>query len=113
MAVVPRGLRHESDVLIRQIEGRLATLRMAADAAGDTAGLALAERVAEVLRRLVAETARASAADRARARAAVHAFVVRRPRRRHRGPGGSVNADVQVVNQIVRDLGRDDLAIAA
>jgi hypothetical protein len=110
MTVGQRGFRHDSDVLIRQIDGRLATLRVAA---GDPAGVALAERIADVLRRLVVDTTKASAADRARVRAAVHFFVVRRDGRNERRPARSVNADVRVVNEIVRDLGREDLAITA
>jgi hypothetical protein len=84
----------DRDVLIRQIDTRLAALR-----AATRTDSALAERVAEVLRRLVVDTARASAADRARVRAAVRYFVVRRA------------ADVRVVNEILRDLGRVDLAL--
>lgn len=83
--------RHECDVLIRQIDRRLARLRTAANV--DTA---LAERIADVLRRLVVDTAQASAADRARVRAAVHYFLVRRA------------DDARVVNRIVRDLGHAD-----
>ncbi|HET6211733.1 MAG TPA: hypothetical protein VFE14_02555 [Micromonosporaceae bacterium] len=108
MALTQRGFRHDSDVLIRQIDGRLATLRVATD----QAGLVLAERIADVLRRLVVDTTKASAADRARVRAAVHFFVVRRDGRNARRPARSVSEDVRVVNEIVRDLGREDLAIA-
>jgi hypothetical protein len=91
--VVQQASRHESDVLIRRIDRRLATLRTAANV-----DVARAERIGEVLRRLVADTALASAADRARVRAAVHYFLVRRA------------DDARVVNRIVRDLGREDLA---
>ncbi len=79
--MVLRGVRHESEVLLRQVDGRLVTLR-AHRGVGD---LRQAERVAERLRSLVAETTRASAVDRARVRAAVHYFVGLRntPERRH------------------------------
>lgn len=96
MVLGQQDLQRDSDVLIRQIDARLARVRR-------TSGvdLALAERIADVLRRLVAETATASAADRARVRAAVHYFVARRC------------DDARVVNRIVRDLDRDDLALGA
>lgn len=104
MVLGQRGIRHDRgvqdghdddrDVLIRQIDTRLAAL----DAAS-RADPVLAERVADVLRRLVVDTAHASAADRARVRAAVRYFLVRRA------------ADVRVVNAILRDLGRADLAL--
>ncbi|HZN71041.1 MAG TPA: hypothetical protein VFC00_05060 [Micromonosporaceae bacterium] len=101
-----RGLRHDSDVLIRQIDGRLATLR-----AGQVVDIGLAERIAEVLRKLVVDTTRASAADRARVRAAVHFFVVRRDGRNDRRPARPVADDIRIVNQIVRELGRTDLVV--
>lgn len=103
-----RGSRHDSDVLIRQIDGRLATLRTIAGAE-----TAVAECIAEVLRRLVVDTTRSSAADRARVRAAVHYFVVRRNGRTEKRPRRSMAEDVRVVNEIVRDLGREDLALPA
>jgi hypothetical protein len=102
-----RGLRHDSDVLIRQIDGRLATLR--SDRAIEDIGLA--ERIAEVLRKLVVDTTRASAADRARVRAAVHFFVVRRDGRIDRRPARPVSNDIRIVNEIVRELGRQDLMV--
>lgn len=107
MAVAQRGLRHDSDVLIRQIDGRLATLRAASET-----DRALAESIADVLRQLVVDTTRASAADRARVRAAVHYFVVRRDLRSDRRPARSITEDVRVVNEIVRDLGRHDLTVS-
>lgn len=103
MALAERGLRHDTDVLIRQIEARLAGLRT-----GHAGDVRLAESLAEVLRTLVVETSRASAADRARVRAAVHYFVVRRNQRR---PARAITDHVRVVNEIVRDLGRHDLAL--
>jgi hypothetical protein len=99
-----RTLRQDCDVLLRQIDGRLASLRSGHPIArpgrptgraasrtapdGSETELDAAERVADALRRLVAETARASAADLARVRAAVHYFVARgrtrTPSRRYR-----------------------------
>jgi hypothetical protein len=107
MALVQRGLRHDTEVLIRQIDGRLATLR-----AGATSDVWLAESIAQVLRTLVVDTTRASAADRARVRAAVHYFMVRRNGRNERRPARAITEDVRVVNEIVRDLGRPDLTLA-
>jgi hypothetical protein len=91
-----RGIRHESDVLLRQLDGHLARL----DARRDHHELALAERIAARLRQLIADTIKASAVDRARVRAAVHYFVVR-----------PVHLGLWVVNDILRDLGRHDLLI--
>jgi hypothetical protein len=91
-----RGIRHESDVLLRQLDGHLARL----DARRDHHELALAERIAGRLRQLIADTIKASAVDRARVRAAVHYFVVR-----------PVHLGLWVVNDILRDLGRHDLLI--
>jgi hypothetical protein len=92
-------------VLSRQIETHLTALR--AGLRVPAADLAVAEQVAAALRRLVDETAQASAADRARVRAAVRYFVSGN-RRGRRGAGH----EVRVVNEILRDLGRADLAIA-
>lgn len=111
MTVAQRGLRHDSEVLIHQIDGRLATLQTAGAVRGQAEAV-LAESIAGVLRRLVLDTTRASAADRARVRAAVHFFVVRRDGRSERRPARSITEDVRVVNEIVRALGRHDLAIA-
>lgn len=91
-----RGLRHESDVLLRQLDGHLARLK----ARDEVLELALAERIATHLRQLISDTIRSSAVDRARVRAAVHYFVVR-----------PVHLGLWVVNDIFRDLGRDDLLI--
>jgi len=103
-----RGVRHESEVLVRQVEGRLATLR--ASFAGGvipiTAGdLDSAERAALRLRELVASTAHASAVDRARVRAAVHYFLGLRNTRSRR-PRRTLAEDIRVVNEIVRTLER-------
>ncbi len=112
-----RMLQQDCEILLRQIDGRLATLRSRRSEADE---LAEVERTAAALRRLVADTARASAADRARVRAAVHYFVssgrTRTPswrygtpglpgRRNDRRLGGSLGDDVRVVNEILRDLG--------
>jgi hypothetical protein len=112
-----RMLRQDCEILLRQIDGRLATLR---SRRSDADELAAAERTAAALRQLVADTAGASAADRARVRAAVHYFAsggrARTPswrygspgfagRRNDRRTGGSVGDDVRVVNEILRDLG--------
>jgi hypothetical protein len=111
-----RTLRQDCEVLLGQIDGRLANLRSGhpvarpgrptwratsrtAECGGVETELDAAERVADALRRLVTETARASAADLARVRAAVHYFVARgRTRtssRRYRmvtsGPAGRRN----------------------
>ncbi len=91
-----RGLRHESDVLFRQLDGHLARLA----ARQEAHELALAEHIAAHLRQLISDTIRASAVDRARVRAAVHYFVVR-----------PVHLGLWVVNDIFRDLGRHDLLI--
>ncbi len=101
-----RGFGHESDVLIRQLDGHLAALRSAR-----SCDLRLAEQVAEVLRVLVADTTVACASDRARVRAAVHYFLLRRGGRGHRRLIRAVSEDVRVVNEIAHSLGRDDLAI--
>lgn len=97
-----RGVRHESEVLLRQVDARLQTLRFRdrGDLPGD---LDRAERVAEQLRLLIHQTAQSSAADRALVRAAVHYFVGlhnTRERRRHR----SLGEELRIVSQMVRDL---------
>ncbi len=91
-----RSLKHESEVLLRQLDGHLARL----EARQAEHELALAQRIAARLRQLIADTVRASAVDRARVRAAVHYFVVR-----------PVHLGLWVVNDILRDLGRHDLMI--
>ena len=91
-----RSLRHESEVLMRQLDGHLARL----EARKIEHEFALAVRIAEQLRQLIGDTLRASAVDRARVRAAVHYFVVR-----------PVHLGLWVVNDILRDLGCDDLLI--
>ena len=87
---------NESELLLRQLDGRLDDLRTGCDPE-----LALAEHLAAGLRQLVSETASASAVDRARVRAAVHYFVrpsgsLRRPR-----PPHAITEDIRVVNAIL------------
>jgi hypothetical protein len=103
----PRGQRHESDLLLRQLDGNLATLR----SERDPLDVLLAERITVALRCLVLDTLRASAADRARVRAAVHYFVLRRAGRGERRALRPVAADVRVVNEILAGLGRYDLRL--
>lgn len=107
MTALQRGFQHDTEVLIRQVDGHLATLRI-------TPGphdVPLAERLAVVLRALVVATTRASAADRARVRAAVHYFVLRRDIRHDRRPGRPLTEDLRVINRTARDLGREDLIV--
>jgi hypothetical protein len=108
MEGMPWGARHESDVLLRQLDRHVAGLRHRRT----EADVLLAERVAAALRRLVTETAQASAADRARVRAAVHYFVLRREGRGERHPARPVTEDVWVVNHIMGTLGRHDLVVS-
>jgi len=101
-----RGAGHETEILLRHLDGHLAALRSAG-----TAELALAEQIAAVLRHLVAQTVPASAADRARVRAAVHYFLLRRGGRGHRRLLRPVHEDVRVINETAHVLGRDDLLL--
>ncbi len=107
MGRAERGLKHESDVLLRQLDGHLASLRLAREDVG------LAEQVAAALRRLVMETSSASAVDRARVRAAVHFFMLRRDRRGFHRPRRGQREDIRVVNELLTTLGREDLAVSA
>lgn len=112
----------ETDALLAQIDRHLASLYAACPAVlpvprGQLArrrtvsvDLGLAERIAETLRRLVLDTAQASAADRARVRAAVHYFVLNRDGADDRRPRGLLD-DVHVVNELLTELGREDLTI--
>ncbi len=102
-----RGDRHESEVLLRQLDGHLASLR----ATRGYVDVLLAEQVAGALRRLIVETASASAVDRARVRAAVHCFMLRRDGRGFRRRLRGLRDNVRVVNELLSTLGRDDLAI--
>jgi hypothetical protein len=100
-----RGIRHESEVLVRQVDSRLATLRahLADHPSGSGVDLVRAEEAAVRLRTLVAQTTEASAADRARVRAAVHYFLGLRNTRERR-PQRTLGQDMVIVNEIVRDL---------
>ncbi|MGH3715373.1 MAG: hypothetical protein ACRDT4_18200 [Micromonosporaceae bacterium] len=111
----------DPDVLLVQIDRHLSSLYAArpvfpaprgqlARRRQATVDLALAERIAQTLRRLVVDTAQASAADRARVRAAVHYFVLHRDGADDRRPRGLVD-DVHVVNELLLELGREDLLI--
>lgn len=102
-----RGVRHESEVLVRQVEGRLATLRASQYRGGGSgvisvsaSELDLAEGAARRLRELVAATAHASAVDRARVRAAVHYFLGLRNTRERR-PRRTLAEEIRVINEIV------------
>lgn len=104
MTVVHRGFQHETDVLIRRVDAQLARLRSARQALD----IDLAERLVACLRQLILATTHASAADRARVRAAVHYFVLRRAGRRSIRP---LVADLLVINDVARRLGRPDLCV--
>src|SRR5690606_41145591 len=94
-------VRHESEVLLRQVESRLATLR--ANRAGVRADMDRAEQLAAQLRLLVAQTTRASSVDRARVRAAVHYFAGVRGTRERRRPR-TLAHELRVVTDMVSDL---------
>jgi len=96
--MVLRGVRHESEVLLRQLDGRLVTLR-----ARRLDNLAQAELVADHLRRLVTQTTQSSAVDRARVRAAVHYFLGVRNARGPRRPR-PLAEELRVVDDMVRGL---------
>jgi len=107
VSAAQRGSQHDTDVLIRQVNNHLTTLRM-------TPGehdVVLAELVAASLRALLLGTAHSSAADRARVRAGAHYFVLRRDTRHDRRQARSLVDDLRLVNRIARDLGRDDLVV--
>ncbi|GAA3724963.1 hypothetical protein GCM10022225_02350 [Plantactinospora mayteni] len=107
MTGVPRDVPAATDVLTRRVETYLTVAR----AGLRGADLELAERLVDCLRQLVAATATASAADRARVRAAVHALVLRREAHGRVLPRRSLAAAQQVINQVVRQLGRPDLVV--
>lgn len=102
MTVALRGVGQDSDVLIRQLDSRLARLR-AGTGGQSTTDLETAELVAAELRRLVTQTTQSCAADRARVRAAVRYFLGR-PGRERRPQALAEN--VRVINEIIGDLGR-------
>jgi hypothetical protein len=93
---VTNVLEHDTDVLVRQVDSQLALMRLSGGA-----DMTVAERLGGSLRELIVSTTRASAVDRARVRAAVHYLMLRR----------SLVADLRVVNEIARSLGRDDLVV--
>ncbi|WP_233604274.1 hypothetical protein [Micromonospora sp. HM5-17] len=97
----------DTDVLARRVEAYLTVARIALRGAE----LELAERLGAALRRLVADTTAASAVDRARVRAAVHALVLRREPHGRVLPRRSLTAAQQVINQVLRQLGRSDLVV--
>lgn len=103
------GASDTTDVLIRKVDSHLTAVR----AGLRGTDLALAERVAAVLRELVLDTTQACAADRARVRAAVHFFVLRREGRGQLLPVRSLAAAQQMVNKVVLRLGRPDLMVGA
>lgn len=105
MTTVHRGLRHETEILIRRVDAQLARLR----AARPMPDVELAERLGGCLRELILATTYASAADRARVRAAVHYFVLRRAGHRSARP---LVADQLVINDVARRLGRPDLVVS-
>ncbi|HEX5597700.1 MAG TPA: hypothetical protein VFX61_17035 [Micromonosporaceae bacterium] len=107
MTGIYRGVQHETDVLIRQVDRRLARLQ----SARGNHDLDLAELIAASLRQLIIETARASAADRARVRAAVRFFVLRREGHTPAVPARPLDIDLRVVNDVARQLGRADLVV--
>lgn len=109
MTAVHRGVQHETDVLIRQVDRHLAQLRAGRYDQGHD--LDLAERIAACLHGLITDTAHASAADRARVRAAVRYFVVRRQGHGWGAPARALTADQRVVNDVARQLGRTDLIV--
>jgi hypothetical protein len=99
--MVLRGVRHESEVLLRQVDGRLVTLR--ANRAGFSRDLDRAEQIAAHLRLLVAQTTQSSSVDRARVRAAVHYFAGVSGARDRRRPR-TLSEQLRVVGDMVRDL---------
>ncbi|HEX5541385.1 MAG TPA: hypothetical protein VFX60_07455 [Micromonospora sp.] len=107
MTGIYRDIQHETDILIRQVDRRLARLQL--NRSGQD--LVLAELIAASLRQLVIGTARASAADRARVRAAVRFFVLRREGHSSALPARPLDVDQRVVNDVARQLGRADLII--
>ena len=72
MPVVERGLHHDTEVLLRQVDGLVALLRLRHDRVEPAA----VERFADALRALIVASGPASAADRARVRATLHYYMV-------------------------------------
>ncbi|MGC4895818.1 hypothetical protein [Micromonospora sp. DT31] len=109
MAVEERGSGLGTDVLIRQVDNRLAALRTGLRGAD----LDLAEELAGRLREMVVATARSSAADRALVRAAVHYFVRRPGSRDARLPLRSLSAAQRAADRAAHRLGHADPASLA
>lgn len=72
MPVVERGLHHDTQVLLRQVDGLVALLRLRQHGL-DPAAI---EQLADALRVMVVGSGSASAADRARVRATVHHYML-------------------------------------
>jgi hypothetical protein len=106
MTPMSRGVAHESEVLVRQLEGRLSTLRAARNDGASVDDLHLAEQLVSTLRQLIADTVHASATDRGRVRAAVHYFVGLRNSRDSVRVHRTIADEVRVVNDMVRGLPR-------
>jgi hypothetical protein len=105
MTPMSRGVAHESEVLVRQLEGRLSTLRATRARLGSAPDdLDLAEQLVATLRRLIADTAHACATDRGRVRAAVHYFVGLRNARDTVRFHRTLADEIRVVHEMVRGL---------
>src|SRR4029079_8492364 len=105
MTPMSRGVSHESEVLVRQLEGRLSTLRATRARLGSAPDdLDLAEQLVATLRRLIADTAHACASGRGRVRPAVHYFVGLRNARDSLRFHRTLADDVRVVHEMVRTL---------
>jgi hypothetical protein len=105
MTPMSRGVTHESEVLVRQLEGRLSTLRATRARLGSAPDdLDLAEQLVATLRRLIAVTTHASATDRGRVRAAVHYFVGLRNTRDTVRFHRTLADEIRVVHEMVRGL---------
>jgi hypothetical protein len=113
MTPMSRGVAHESAVLVRQMEGRLLTLRATRARIGSGSDdLDLAEQLVATLRQLIADTAHASASDRGRVRAAVHYFVGLRNSRDSTRIHRSLADEVRIINDMVRGLSEQSGAAA-
>ncbi|ROO58862.1 hypothetical protein EDC02_0632 [Micromonospora sp. Llam0] len=77
MPVVERGLHHDTEVLLRKVDGLVALLRLRHHRLDPAA----VDRFADTLRALVVDSGSASAADRARVRATVHYHMLLASRR--------------------------------
>ncbi|MFV2085112.1 hypothetical protein [Micromonospora sp. LOL_021] len=77
MPVAERGLHHDTEVLLRKVDGLVALLRLRHHRLDPAA----VDRFADTLRALVVDSGSASAADRARVRATVHYHMLLASRR--------------------------------